>query len=75
MAEVIEYPKPVMRLTALMEMGFPEEMLLNAYRTKGQKFAQKMTPGKKKSPIIFYTAEFEKWRMQQQEMENQALYR
>lgn len=56
----MEYPRPVMRLTALMEMGFPEDMLLNAYRTKGQTFAQKMTPGKKKSPIIFDTAEFEK---------------
>lgn len=71
----MEYPRPVMRLTALMEMGFPEEMLLNAYRTKGQTFAQKMTPGKKKSPIIFDTAEFEKWRMKQLITENAALYR
>ncbi|MFR9064135.1 MAG: hypothetical protein ACLVJO_10460 [[Clostridium] scindens] len=54
-------------------MGF--RMLLNAYRTKGQTFAQKMTPGKKKSPIIFDTAEFEKWRMKQLITENSSLYR
>lgn len=72
---MLEYPKPIMRLSALMEMGFPEEMLMNAYRTKGQTFAQKMTPGKKKSPIIFDTEEFEKWRIKQLKAENESLYR
>lgn len=71
----MEYPKPIMRLTALIEMGFPEAMLMDAYRTKGQRFAQKMNPAKSKSPIIFDTAEFEKWRMKRLETENQALYR
>lgn len=70
----MEYPKPIMKISELMKLGFPEEMLLNAYRVKGQRFAQKMNPGKKTSAIIFETAEFEKWRMEQLEMENKALY-
>lgn len=70
----MEYPKPIMKLSELMELGFPEDMLLNAYRFKGQRFAQKMTPGKKRSPIIFETEQFEKWRMQQLIAENNALY-
>lgn len=72
---MLKYPNPVMRLSEMMKMGFPEEFLLTAYRTKGQEFAQKMNPQKKNSPIVFDTAEFEKWRMKQLKMENQALYR
>lgn len=71
----MKYPKPVMKLSELTEMGFPEGMLLNAYRMKGQTFAQKMTPGKGTSPIVFDTEEFEKWRMKQLRTENAALYR
>jgi hypothetical protein len=73
----MKYKKPIMRLTALRdEMGFPEEMLLNAYRTKGQTFAQKLNPLKKgNSPIIFDTEEFEKWRMKQLIDENKSLYK
>ncbi len=71
----MQYPKPIMRLAALVEMGFPEAMLLDAYREKGQKFAQKANPGKSKSPIIFDTEEFEKWRLERLKIENQALYR
>lgn len=73
--ETTEYPKPMMKLPALEKMGFPREMLLNAYRTKGQDFAQKSNPGKKNSVIVFDTVKFEKWRMQQLKAENQALYR
>lgn len=73
---MLKYPRQIMRLSEMKEqMGFPEELLLNAYRTKGQKFAQKINPMKKNSPIIFYTEEFEKWRMKIQETENLALYR
>lgn len=72
----MKYPKPVMRLTELKEeMGFPEEMLMNAYRAKGQTFAQKMNPLKSNSPIVFDTEEFEKWRVKMQRMENKSLYR
>lgn len=71
---MLTYEKPVMKLSELMAMGFPEEMLLNAYRTKGQQFAQKMNPGKKNSPIIFMTEEFERWREKIQQEENRSLY-
>ena len=71
---MLTYEKPVMKLSELMAMGFPEEMLLNAYRTKGQRFAQKMNPAKKNSPIVFYTEEFERWREDRQKAENDALY-
>ena len=30
---MLTYEKPVMKMSELMAMGFPEEMLLNAYRT------------------------------------------
>ena len=71
----MDYPKPFMRVSELVKLGLPEQMLLNAYREKGQRFAQKITPTKKKSPIVFETAEFEKWRMKQLEMENKCLPR
>lgn len=61
----MEYPKTIMRLTELQKMDIPREMLLRAFRQKGQNFAWKMTPTAPNSPILFETAGFEKWRMQQ----------
>lgn len=71
----MQYPKPFMRISELTKLGLPEQMLLDAYREKGQRFAQKISPGKKKSPIIFETEEFEKWRIARLEMENKTLPR
>jgi len=71
----MQYPKPIMRLTELRKMGFPEQFLLLAYLAKGQTFAQKVDPTKKNSPIMFETEGFEKWRMQRQQTENKALPR
>ena len=56
----MEFPKPIMRMSELMEMGFPEECLLRAYRDKNQTFASKINPAKSNSPIIFDTAGLEK---------------
>lgn len=76
MKEILEYPSQVMRLTELRDqMGFPEAMLLAAYREKGQAFAQKADPSKKNSPIIFITKGFEEWRAERQRMENRAIQR
>lgn len=61
----MEYPKKVMKKTELMEIGFPEEMLLRASREKGQTFAFKMNPLAKNSSLLFDTDGFEKWRLQQ----------
>lgn len=69
----MEYPKIIMKKTELEKMGFPEEFLFRAYRARGQTFAQKLNPTKRNSPIIFDTVGFEKWRMNQLQMENKAI--
>lgn len=71
----MEYPKPMMRLKELMAMGIPESMLMNAYREVGQNFAQKIDPKRSNSPIVFDTAEFDKWRMKMQRAENKSIIR
>ena len=55
----MEYPKKVMRIKELRQMGFTEKFLLNAYRTPGQRFAMKENFLKQNSPIIFDTDELE----------------
>lgn len=67
----MEYPKPVMKMGELVKMGFPRSFLDEAYREKGQTFAQK--GAKKNSPIFFDTELFEKWRTRKQREENRAL--
>lgn len=59
----MEYAKPVMKMSELKAMGFPDEFLMYAYRFKDQRFAWKMNPTKKNSPICFDTTEFDKWRL------------
>jgi hypothetical protein len=59
----VEYPKPIMKISELKKMGFPEEYLMCAYRNRNQRFASKLNPTKKNSPIIFDTAGFEAWRI------------
>ena len=49
------FPKPRMRLRELMAMGFSERELEAAYRANGQRFAHKLNPSKKNSPIVFDT--------------------
>lgn len=67
----MEYPKPVMKMGELVKMGFPRSFLDEAYRERGQDFAQK--GAKKNSPIFFDTELFEKWRERKQREENRAL--
>lgn len=67
----MEYPKPVMKMGELVKMGFPRSFLDEAYRERGQEFAQK--GAKKNSPIFFDTELFEKWRVRKQREENRAL--
>ena len=71
----MEYPKKVMRMTELAELGFPKEFLMRAYRVRGQTFAQKINPTKSNSAIMFDTENFEKWRMNQLAAENMAIPR
>lgn len=59
------YPKQVMRLSELEALGFPKEMLMRAYNSREQNFANKVNPFKKNSPIIFDVEGFENWRLKQ----------
>lgn len=54
------YPKPVMRIKELKAMGIPETTLMRIYRTRGQKAAWKISPGKSNSPIVFDTNELDR---------------
>ena len=58
---MIKFPKPIMRASELVSMGFPEEYLQMAYRDRNQTFASKINPTKKNSPIIFDTAGLGEW--------------
>lgn len=71
----MKYEKPVMKIKELVAMGFPKEMLMNAYRYPGQRFAQKIDPAKKNSPIVFNTEEFDKWLRRRQKTENNSIVR
>ncbi len=73
--EIPKYPKRIMRLNELVEMGYSKEYLMKQYRTKGQKFARKQDPTRRNSPIIFDTELFEKQQRRQQELENQQIRR
>lgn len=61
----MEYPKKIMRVSELMEMGFSKKYLNSAYRSRGNNFATKLNPAKSNSPIIFDTEGFENWRKKQ----------
>lgn len=56
----MNYPKPLMRMSELKEMGFPEEFLREAYAKGG--IAHRLSPDKYNSPIMFDTEELEKYR-------------
>lgn len=68
----IEYPKPIMRLNELREMGFCKEFLKDAYADPKQDFAWKIDATKRNSPIMFDTVGFEKYRQEQVAMQQKA---
>jgi len=59
------YPKPIMRLSELKKIGFPEALLRKAVREPGQTFATRTDPYRENSPIVFDTEGFEVWRKKQ----------
>lgn len=71
----MDYPKPIMKMSELKKMGFPEEYLLYAYRSRNQRFASKINPTKKNSAIIFDTLGFDLWRLNDIKMQVQAMPR
>ena len=68
-----EYPKPIMKKSELLAMGFPDEYLMYIYRTPGQKVAHKLNPTKKNSPLIFDTGALEQFRQNQIKIESQSM--
>lgn len=70
----MKYPRQIMKISDLEQMGFPKEYLLRAYHSRGQTFATKMNPAKRNSPVIFDTEGFDQW-MQQEIKAQQAAER
>lgn len=54
----MKFPKALMRKGELIKLGFSEYQLDTAYRSRGQRFAHKLNPSKKNSPIVFDTEKF-----------------
>ena len=67
------YPKPFMGIPELMKMGLTREFLNQAIASPGQTFASRVNPKKKKSPYLFDTEGFEKWRLEQIQIEQKAM--
>lgn len=61
----MRYPKPVMRLSELKEMGFPEKWLLMVFRMQGNRSIAWKKGMAENSPILFDTEELEKYRKSQ----------
>ncbi len=70
----MKYPRQIMKISDLEQMGFPKEYLLRDYHSRGQTFATKMNPAKRNSPIIFNTEGFDRW-MQKEIKAQQAAER
>lgn len=68
----MKYDKPIMRMSELVKMGFPRSFLDEAYRERGQDFAQKGP--KSNSPVFFDTERFEKWRLRKLANENGSIH-
>lgn len=62
----MKYPKQVMTIKELVDMGYPKEWLMEIYRNRAinrdHAIAWKMNPQKEKSTILFDTEAFEKYR-------------
>ncbi len=59
----MQYPKKIMKLSELVELGYSATDLRALYRTPGQKIAYKMDPHKRNSHLVFDTEELEKYRL------------
>ena len=65
----MKYPRKVMRINELRDMGYPDEWLRSIYRSRpinrDHSIAWKMDSSKQNSPILFDTDELEKYRRAQ----------
>ena len=53
-----EFAKSQMRVAELVRAGFSEAEVMEAVHAPGQRFARKINPNKRNSPIIINTAGF-----------------
>ena len=58
----MNYPKPVMKIAELIQMGFPKEWLMYVFRMQGKKGIAWKKSMAENSPILFDTEELEKFR-------------
>lgn len=58
----MKYPKPVMKKSQLMKMGFTEEWLMYVFRIRTDRKIAWKSGFKSNSPILFDTEELEKLR-------------
>lgn len=68
----LEYPKPIMKVSELIKMGYTRDYLLSIYALPTQDFAWKQNATKKNSPIMFETDKLEEYRQNQIKLEQQA---
>ena len=66
------YPKPIMKVSELIKMGYTRDYLLGIYALPTQDFAWKQNVTKKNSPIMFETAKLEEYRQNQIKLEQQT---
>lgn len=71
----MQYPKAIMTLKEMRELGFTEASLLRARMEPGQTFAFKANPLSRTSPLLFETEGFEKWRIKQAKNLTQSIPR
>ena len=61
----MDYPKPIMRMSELKKLGYPETWLMGVYKTTPRKsIAWRMSPAPN-SPILFDTEALEEYRKAQ----------
>lgn len=72
---MIKFPKPFMRASELKKMGIPEELILWAYGDKNQRFATKINPTKKNSPLVVETVGFAEWMARQIDAQTKGMER
>lgn len=67
------YPEKIMRASALEEyLGMSRGTLARLVHFPGQKFAFKLYPEKRNSPVLIDTEAYEKWRVQRMQLSRQG---
>lgn len=71
----MKFPKPIMKTSELLAMGFTKGFLRRAYGTRGQRFATKINPGSSNSAILYDTAGLAEWMRKDIEIQDRSMRR